>query len=107
MRAIVLGFAATVIASQALAADYLRGSTYEVVKPAFRWDGVYFGGQVGYARSDATFERTPSFDGVLPADFPVRFGARCVCHVHIFICLSNNTMQKIPRRRRRQRMPPP
>jgi len=70
MRAIVLGFAATVIAGQALAADYLRGSTYEVVKPAYRWDGFYFGGQAGYAYSDATFERTPSFDGVLPAEWP-------------------------------------
>jgi outer membrane immunogenic protein len=59
MRAAILGLAASVIAGQALAADYLRGSTYEAPKKAaYRWDGVYVGGQAGYANTDFEFGPT-------------------------------------------------
>jgi outer membrane immunogenic protein len=52
MRAAVLGLAACLCAGNALAADFLRGSTYEPV-PAYgggyKWQGGYVGGHVGYS----------------------------------------------------------
>jgi outer membrane immunogenic protein len=59
MRAALLGLAASVIAGQAVAADYLRGSTYEYgPKPKYRWDGWYVGGQGGFSNTDYEFGST-------------------------------------------------
>lgn len=59
MRAVILAVAASVIAGQALAADYLRGATYDAPPPPrYRWDGWYVGGQVGWSNTD--FEFGPS-----------------------------------------------
>lgn len=61
MRAVILGLAATVIAGQALAADYLRGTTYEYgPKPRYRWDGWYIGAQGGWANVDFNFGTSTS-----------------------------------------------
>lgn len=54
MRALILGMAALLVAGEAVAADYLRGSNYEELPVrGYNWAGVYIGGQAGYG--GATF----------------------------------------------------
>ena len=60
MRAAILGLATSLLAGNALAADYLRGSNYEPAAPGYHWTGVYIGGQVGYSEANATFGATAS-----------------------------------------------
>ena len=55
MRAATLGLAASLFAGNALAADYLRGSTYESPGETYQWSGWYVGGQVGYTNVDFGF----------------------------------------------------
>lgn len=56
MRAVVLGLTAALLAGDAIAADYLRGSAIEE-PPAqsYRWSGWYFGGQAAYANGTMNF----------------------------------------------------
>jgi outer membrane immunogenic protein len=58
MRAVILGLAGLVIAGEASAADYLRGSSYESPAPStsYNWAGIYVGGQVGYASASVEIE---------------------------------------------------
>ncbi|MBX6426852.1 MAG: porin family protein [Variibacter sp.] len=59
MRAVILGLAGLVIAGDAMAADYLRGSTYEPPPAAgYDWSGVYLGGQIGYASTEYDFSKS-------------------------------------------------
>lgn len=58
MRAVIIGLATSLFAGQAIAADYLRGSSWEGPPPArssYDWSGLYFGGQVGYAETSVGF----------------------------------------------------
>lgn len=61
MRACILGLAAALASGNAMAADYLRGTTYEGPPPAaaayngYNWGGIYVGGQVGLANTDYDF----------------------------------------------------
>src|SRR5436190_2033321 len=58
MRVVVLGLAAALFAGDAVAADYLRGSTFdEPPAQAYRWSGWYGGGQIGYANTDFDFSK--------------------------------------------------
>src|SRR5215207_336667 len=53
MRAVILGLAGLIVAGNAMAADYLRGSTYEgPPSTGYSWAGVYVGGQVGYTNAN-------------------------------------------------------
>lgn len=53
MRRLILGMAGLLVAGDALAADYLRGSNYEEVPVAgYNWAGVYIGGQAGYGGTE-------------------------------------------------------
>src|SRR5262249_11449450 len=55
---VVVWFAVLAFAQAALAADlgpYLRGPQYEEPVPAYRWSGVYGGGQVGFSVSGVDF----------------------------------------------------
>jgi outer membrane immunogenic protein len=57
MRAVIVGLTGAMFATNAMAADYLRGSTYE--GPAiYNWAGVYIGGQVGYSESSVDFSNS-------------------------------------------------
>jgi opacity protein-like surface antigen len=51
MRAIIAGLAGTIFATNAMAADYLRGSTYEGGPVGYNWAGVYIGAQIGYSEA--------------------------------------------------------
>jgi opacity protein-like surface antigen len=53
--AAVLGLAGLLFANEAMAADYLRGTTYEGPTESYNWAGVYIGGQVGYTGADFNF----------------------------------------------------
>jgi opacity protein-like surface antigen len=57
MRAVILGAATVLCAGNAMAADYLRGATYDPppLKGVYRWQGAYFGGQAGYSQMNASF----------------------------------------------------
>lgn len=61
MRKLILGVAAFLCVTPAVAADYLRGSVYEapppppVVPAYYVWEGVYAGGQVGYTENYVDF----------------------------------------------------
>lgn len=59
MRALILAAAGLLFAGDALAADFLRGSTMEE-PPAtgYRWAGVYVGGQYGFANADFGFSKS-------------------------------------------------
>jgi opacity protein-like surface antigen len=52
MRAVILGLTGLLVAGDAVAADYLRGSSYEGSPAGYNWAGVYIGGQVGYGESN-------------------------------------------------------
>jgi len=53
MRAVILGLAGLIVAGDAMAADYLRGSTYEgPPSTGYSWAGIYVGGQVGYTNAN-------------------------------------------------------
>lgn len=58
MRAIILGLAGFLFAGEAVAADYLRGSTYESSPPSasYNWAGIYIGGQIGYANTSVKID---------------------------------------------------
>lgn len=58
MRAIIAVLAGTIFATNAMAADYLRGSTYEGPS-SYNWAGAYIGGQVGYSESSVDFSGAP------------------------------------------------
>src|ERR1700674_2489924 len=51
----VLGFVETAVAADL--GPYLRGPQYEEPVPAYRWSGVYGGGQVGYSGANIDFGR--------------------------------------------------
>jgi opacity protein-like surface antigen len=53
--AAVLGLAGLLFTNEAMAADMLRGSTYEGPVESYNWAGVYVGGQVGYGSVDFDF----------------------------------------------------
>jgi opacity protein-like surface antigen len=53
--AVGLGLAGLLFANEAMAADYLRGATYEGPTESYNWAGVYVGGQVGYTGADFDF----------------------------------------------------
>lgn len=53
--AAILGLAGLLFTNEAMAADYLRGSTYEGPVESYNWAGVYVGGQVGYGTADFDF----------------------------------------------------
>jgi opacity protein-like surface antigen len=57
MRAVIIGLATSLFAGQAIAADYLRGSSWEGPPPArsFDWSGIYVGGQIGYTNANFGF----------------------------------------------------
>ncbi len=60
MRAVIVGLAGLLIAGDALAADYLRGSTYDppARSASYNWSGVYVGGHVG--RHGTSYDFTES-----------------------------------------------
>jgi len=61
MRAVILGLAGLIVAGDAMAADYLRGSTYEgPPSTGYSWAGVYVGGQMGYANETLDLTGAPS-----------------------------------------------
>jgi len=51
MRAVMIGLASLTIATNAFAADYLRGTSYEPPPSqlGYDWSGVYIGGQASYS----------------------------------------------------------
>lgn len=59
MRKLAFCAATLLCASEASAADYLRGSVYDppprAERPYYNWEGVYIGGQVGYAENYVDF----------------------------------------------------
>jgi opacity protein-like surface antigen len=57
MRAVILGLAGLVVAGNASAADFLRGS-YDAPPPRYNWAGVYVGAQIGYENANSTFAPT-------------------------------------------------
>jgi opacity protein-like surface antigen len=59
MRAIILGLASLTIAGNAMAADYLRGSSYDPPPAAgYDWSGVYGGVQYTYSSSNYGFQKS-------------------------------------------------
>jgi opacity protein-like surface antigen len=72
MRAIIAGLVGSLLATNAMAADYLRGSTYEGGSSTYNWAGVYIGGQVGYSEaitSLSTAPRTSTFTSATSVEF--------------------------------------
>jgi opacity protein-like surface antigen len=57
MRAVILGLASLTIASQAMAADYLRGSYDPPQAKSYNWSGTYIGAQFGYSSTSYTFSK--------------------------------------------------
>lgn len=58
MRRVLLGMASALVASQAFAADYLRGSVFDAPPTQageYNWAGVYFGGQSGWTNNNYDF----------------------------------------------------
>jgi outer membrane immunogenic protein len=58
MRAIIAGLAGTLFATNAMAADYLRGGQYEGGSASYNWAGVYIGAQIGYSESNVDFSKS-------------------------------------------------
>ncbi|HET9903981.1 MAG TPA: outer membrane beta-barrel protein [Xanthobacteraceae bacterium] len=59
MRAVILGLASLTIAGNAVAADYLRGSTYDALPSArYDWSGVYAGAQWSYSSNTYEFNKS-------------------------------------------------
>lgn len=58
MRRVLLGVAGALVASQAFAADYLRGSVFDAPPPPaeeYNWSGIYFGGQSNWSNTNYDF----------------------------------------------------
>jgi opacity protein-like surface antigen len=59
MRAVILGLASLTIAGNAMAADYLRGSTYDSPPASgYDWSGTYAGVQFGYSTNNYGFKKS-------------------------------------------------
>jgi outer membrane immunogenic protein len=59
MRGVLFGLAGLLVAIQAHAADYLRGSVYEAPPPPaeeYNWAGIYAGGQAGLTSANYGFK---------------------------------------------------
>lgn len=67
MRAIIAGLAGTIFATNAMAADYLRGSTYEGGPASYNWAGAYIGAQAGYSEAITSLDTAPRTTAILPA----------------------------------------
>jgi outer membrane immunogenic protein len=67
MRAIIAGLAATLFATNAMAADYLRGGQYEGGSASYNWAGVYIGAQIGYSEAITSLTTAPRTTAILPA----------------------------------------
>lgn len=67
MRAIIAGLVGSLLATNAMAADYLRGSTYEGGSSTYNWAGVYIGAQVGYSEAQTVLDTAPRTTAIAPA----------------------------------------
>jgi outer membrane immunogenic protein len=66
MRAIIAGLVGSLLATNAMAADYLRGSTYEGGSSTYNWAGVYIGAQVGYSEAQTVLDTAPRTTAIIP-----------------------------------------
>lgn len=59
MRSVLFGLAGLLVATQAQAADYLRGSVFDAPPPPaeeYNWSGIYAGGQAGWSTVNYGFK---------------------------------------------------